>query len=87
MYYSITVLQYYCSWADATAVNPKGIKTILANGLITFSINGSPAFNNGPRSLPRNHPNCTILDHWVFDNLIWVDDLLAKSYEYLQLVY
>ena len=37
-------------------VNPNGIKTHLANGLITFFINGSPVtvFNNGPRSLPRN---------------------------------
>ena len=48
---------------DATAVNPKGITTLLANGLNTFFINGSPVFNNGSRSLPRNPPNCTILDN------------------------
>ena len=29
------------SAADATAINPKGIKTLLANGLITFFINGN----------------------------------------------
>ena len=67
------------SAADAAAVNPNGIKTLLANGLITFFINGTPLFNNGPRSLPRNPPDCTILDNWVFDNLISTDDLLAKA--------
>ena len=30
------------STADAAAVNPKGIKTLLANGLITFYIGGNP---------------------------------------------
>ena len=65
--------------ADAAAVNPKGTKTLLANGLSTFFINGNPVFSNVPRSLPRNPPNCTILDNWVFDNLISVEDLLAKA--------
>ena len=45
------------SYADAAAVNPNGIKTLLVNGLIIFSINGSPVFNNGPRVLPRNPPD------------------------------
>ena len=35
------------SAADAAAVNPKGIKSFLANGLITFFINGNPVFSNG----------------------------------------
>ena len=35
------------SAADAAAVNPKGIETLLANGLITFFINGHPVFSNG----------------------------------------
>ena len=30
------------SAADAAAANPKGIKTFLADGLITFFINGNP---------------------------------------------
>ena len=50
-------MYFFCipaSAADAAAVNPNGIKTLLANGLITFFINGKPVFNNGPRSLPRN---------------------------------
>ena len=42
------------SAADAAAVNPKGIKTFLANGLITFFINGNSVFSNGPSNLPRN---------------------------------
>ena len=51
------------SAADAAAVNPKGIKTLLANGLITCFINGNPVFSNGPSSLPRNPPDCYILDN------------------------
>ena len=51
----------------------------LANGLVTFFINGSPVFSNGPRSLPRNLPDCIILDNWVFDNLKSVDELFAKA--------
>ena len=61
------------------AVNPKGIKTLLTNGLFTFFINGNPVFSNKPRSLTRNPIDCIILDNWVFDNLISVDDLLAKA--------
>ena len=45
------------SAADAAAVNPKGIKTLLANVLITFFNNGNPVFNNGPNSLLKNPPN------------------------------
>ena len=41
------------SAADAAAVNPKGIKTLLANGLITFYINGNPVFSNGASNLLR----------------------------------
>ena len=49
------------SAADA-AVNPKGIKTLLVNGLVTFFINGNPLFSNGPKSLPRIPADCIILD-------------------------
>ena len=42
------------SAADAAAVNPKGIKTFLGNGLITFFISGLP------RSLPRNPPELSL---------------------------
>ena len=67
------------SGADAAAVNPKGIKTILANGLITFFISGNPVFSNGPRSLPRNPPDYIILDIWAFDNVISVDKQFSKT--------
>ena len=67
------------SAADTAAVNPKGIKTFLANGLITFYINGNPVFSNGPSSLPRNPSDCIILDNWVFDNLISVHKWFAKA--------
>ena len=67
------------SAADAAAANPRGIKTFLANGLITFVIKGNPVFSNGPSDLPRNPPDCIILDNWVFDNLISVDKWFAKA--------
>ena len=61
------------SAADAAVFNPKGIKMLLASGLIIFYIRGNPVFSNGPRSLPRKSPDCIILDNCVFDNLISVD--------------
>ena len=54
-------VMYSC--IDAAVVNRKGIKTLLANGLITFFINGNPVFSNGPNNLPRNPPDCIILDN------------------------
>ena len=39
------------SAADAAAVNPKGIKTLLDNFLITFFVNGNLVFNNGRSNL------------------------------------
>ena len=50
------------SGADAAAVNPKGIETLLANGLITFFINGNLVFSNGPSNLPRIPPDWIILE-------------------------
>ena len=45
------------SVADATAVKPNGIKTLLANGLSAFPIKGNPGFSNGLKSLTKNHPD------------------------------
>ena len=45
------------SAADAAVVNSKGIKTLLANGLITFFYNGNPVFNNGLSDLLKNPPD------------------------------
>ena len=36
-------------------------------------------FGNGPNNLPRNLPDCIILDNWVFDSLISADKLLVKA--------
>ena len=44
----------YSSAADAAAVNPYGIKVVLANGLSRFFINGKPAFMNGPKCILKN---------------------------------
>ena len=38
----------------ATAANPNGIKTLLANGLSTSPIKGNSGLSNGPKSLPKN---------------------------------
>ena len=45
----------------------------------TFFIKSKPVFSNGPRSLPKNIPDCTILDSGVFDNFILVDKLFVKA--------
>ena len=51
------------SAADAAAVNPRGIKKILANGLIRFVFKGNPVLSNGPSNLLRNPLDCIILDN------------------------
>ena len=56
------------SAAYATAVNPKGTKTLLANGLTTFIVNGSPVFSNGPSNLPKNPPDWIILEIWALES-------------------
>ena len=75
---------YSSSTADAAAVSPKGINTLLANGVITYFINGNPVFNKGPSNLPRNPPDCIIFDNWVFENLISVDELLENALRMLE---
>ena len=54
-------LQIAASVADTAAVNPKGIKKLLANGLSTFHIEDNPVFSNGPKRLAKNPPVCHIL--------------------------
>ena len=51
------------SLADATAVNPNGIKRLLTNGLSPIPIKNIPFpyFSNGPKNLPKNPPDCPIL--------------------------
>ena len=61
------------------AVNPNGIRTLLASGLITFFVKGKPVFSNDPISLPKNPPDCHILCSWVFDNFILAEVLFTKA--------
>ena len=78
----ISVVYFLCihaSAADAAAINPKEIKTLLPNGLITFFISGNPVFSNRPSNLPKNPPDCIILDNWVFGNLISADEWFVKD--------
>ena len=49
------------SVADAAAVNPNGIKRLLANCLITFTMKGNPVFSNAPKSIPKHPSDCLIL--------------------------
>ena len=57
LYYYDLILRFFSCIpafaADAAAVNPRGIKTYLANVLIKFFINDNPVFSNGPSNLPR----------------------------------
>ena len=64
--------------ADAAAINPNGIKTLLSNGFNTFFIKGKPFFSNGPKNLPKNPPNYPILFNWVFDNFILTKELFIS---------
>ena len=67
------------SVADAVAVNPNGIKTLLANGLSTFLIKGNLVFNNSLKSLLNNPCGCPILCNWVFDNFILAAEFYVKA--------
>ena len=42
-------------------VNPSGIKTLLARGSSAFFIKGNPVSSNGPKRLPKNLLECSIL--------------------------
>ena len=55
------------------------LKTLLANGVATFFIEGKLAFRNSPINLPWNPIICSILDSWVFECFISTDELLAKA--------
>ena len=42
---------------------------------VSFFLKG----HHGLKSVPRNPPDCTGLDNWVFDNFILADELFAKA--------
>ena len=55
------------------------LKILLANGFSTFFAKGKPVFSNAPRILPKNCPDCPILDNWFFDNYILADKPSEKA--------
>ena len=65
--------------ADAGGVNHNGIKTLLANGFITFFIKNNLVFSNGPKILPKIPPDCPILCNWFFNNFTLADEPFAKA--------
>ena len=74
------------SLADATAVNPNGIKTLLVNCLSKFSIKEKSIFSNVLRSLPENPPGFPMLESWVFNYFRLADESsLKKSLQSLEI--
>ena len=65
------------SAADSAAVNPNGIASF--NGLSVFPIKDNSVFSNGPKSLPKNSPDCLTLCNWVFDNFILAEEFFVKA--------
>ena len=59
--------------ADTAAANSNDIKTFLANILNTFLIDEKTVFQNKPKHLPRNPPDCVILDRWDLDDFSLAD--------------
>ena len=53
-----SILCIPASAADAAAASPS-----IPRGLIVEFHKGNPVFSNGPKSPPRNPPNCIILDN------------------------
>ena len=94
-FYAISVVIRYpniFSWfpalsADVAGVNPNGTNTLVVDSVCRFFINGRPTFMNGPRSLPRNPPDCIILDSGLFDNSLAVNELFVKPCKNWRLVY
>ena len=67
------------SIADATVVNPNGIKTLLANGLNAFLIKGNPVFSNGPKSLLEILLVVLFFCEWAVENFTLADEPFAKA--------
>ena len=71
--------------SKAAAVNPNGIKKLLASGLSTFFIKDNPVISERPKSLPKNPLNYPILCNWVFLNdFILPEELFAKALSSLE---
>ena len=57
----------------------------LENGVSTFFIIGNPIFSIGPKSLPKNPPDCPILSNRFFVNFILADQPFAKDLQSLKI--
>ena len=57
------------------------VSKLLFITLSPFPIKDKPLFSNGPKSLPRNPPDCAIFDNWVFDNFLLADEPFAKTWQ------
>ena len=68
--------------AASSGVN-HGIKTILADVLITIFINDKIIFINGPRSVSRKPSNCMFLEMCVLNNFILAYELFANDLQRL----
>ena len=82
-------IQTFFSWigssvANVAALDPNGIKILLANGLSTFRIKDNPVCSNGPKCLPKNTPNCPILWYWVFENFILSEEFFVNDFQSLE---
>ena len=73
------LLKIVASVADAAAVNPNDINTLLVNDFSRSLIKGKPVFINGQGSLPKNPPGSPILINYVFDNFILTDEPFTKA--------
>ena len=70
--------------AGASAVSTNGIKTFLVIDLNTFFIKRKSFFINGTRSIPKNLPDSSVLDSWVFNNFILADEVFTKALQNLE---
>ena len=64
---------------DVANVNSNGTNTVYANSVNLFFIDGRGTLNSGLRSLPRNPPDCIILDSRIFDNFISFEELFPEA--------
>ena len=65
--------------ASAVAINPSGIKTLLANDLSTSFINSKLIFVNDIKRPPRNLSKWIVLETSVFDNSIIANEFFGNA--------
>ena len=86
------MIQNFCLWiaasvTDATTVNSNGIKTLLPNGLGKVFGKVNTVFSYGPKSLPKNLPDCPIYATDSLIILLQLRNYLQKNNQALKLVH